>query len=323
LGYAAEDLHGTPFQSYIHTEDRFTTHEILTKISKPESPQYFESRFRTADGSYRWLGCTVAPFAEQGLLYIFARDLTGRREREDKIRSLNDDLKKQTEDLQLLNKEQEAFSYSIAHDLRSPLIAITGYSEMLLSGENGEIPPNATQAIRAITRNCGRMSRLIEDFLKFFRIDRQEARFVHVDMEALVHEAVVATRPPHDSRTIEFKIGALPSAKGDPAMLSQVFVNLISNAVKFTSKSAKAEIEIGCSEDEGENIYFVKDNGVGFSMEYYKQLFGVFQRLHSRDEFDGTGIGLAVVNKVIQRHGGQVWAEGKVNQGAIFYFTLG
>jgi PAS domain S-box-containing protein len=321
LGYAEGELHGHRLQDFIHPEDIPGTNEIVSNILKAETPLYFENRFRARDGSYRWLGWTIAPFAAEGLLYIFARDMTERRERENEIRRLNSDLEQRSQSLQLLNQELESFSYSLAHDLRTPLRSITAYSEMLTAGEAGELTGEALKMVRTIQRNSGRMTQLMDDFLAFFRVARKDVKQEEVVMGAVAREAI-STVTVDSKRVIDFKVGNLPNAKGDPAMVLQILVNLVSNAVKFTALREKAEIEIGMVPDRNPTVYFVKDNGVGFNMKYYSRLFGVFERLHRREEFDGTGIGLAIVQKIVQRHGGSVWAEAVVDQGATFYFTL-
>lgn len=321
LGYAEGELHGHALQEYIHPEDLPATNEIVANILQAETPLYVENRFRAKDGSYRWLGWTIAPFAAEGLLYIFARDMTDRRERENEIRRLNTDLEQRTLSLQLLNQELEAFSYSLAHDLRTPLRSITAYSEMLSAGEAGELSSEAQKMVHTIQRNSGRMTQLMDDFLAFFRVARKDVKQETILMPAIAREAI-ATISVDGKREIDFKVGPLPPAKGDPAMVLQILVNLISNSVKFTALREKAEIEVGYLGDRSPTVYFVKDNGVGFNMKYYSRLFGVFERLHRREEFDGTGIGLAIVQKIVQRHGGSVWAESVVEKGATFFFTL-
>jgi PAS domain S-box-containing protein len=321
LGYEENELHGHALQEYIHLDDLRATNEVIGNILQADTPLYFENRFRARDGTYRWLGWTIAPFAAEGLLYIFARDMTERRERENEIRRLNGDLEQRTLSLQLLNQELESFSYSLAHDLRTPLRSITAYSEMMAGGEAGELTSEAKKMVHTIQRNSGRMTQLMDDFLAFFRVARKDVKQETVVMTAIAREAM-ATVSIDSKRQIDFKIGVLPPAKGDPAMVLQVLVNLISNAVKFTALKERAEIEIGCLTDRSPTVYYVKDNGVGFNMKYYSRLFGVFERLHRREEFDGTGIGLAIVQKIVQRHGGSVWAEAVIDEGATFYFTL-
>lgn len=321
LGYTDQELHGHALRDFIHPEDLSAMNEIVANILKAETSLYFENRFRMRDGGYRWLGWTIAPFAAEGLLYIFARDITERRERETEIQRLNADLEQRSLSLQMLNQELESFSYSLAHDLRTPLRSISAYSEMLTAGEAGELAPEVSRMVRTINRNSGRMTQLMDDFLAFFRVARKDVKQESIAMGAVAREAIAAVGL-DNKRVVDFKVDALPSAKGDPAMVLQVFINLISNAVKFTSQREKAEIEIGVLPNRAPTVYFVKDNGVGFNMKYYNRLFGVFERLHRREEFDGTGIGLAIVQKIVQRHGGAVWAESVVDQGATFYFTL-
>ncbi len=321
LGYADAALHGRALQEFIHPDDQAQTNEIIGNILKAETPLYFESRFRAQDGTYRWLGWTIAPFAAEGLLYIFARDMTERHEREEEIRRLNGDLEQRTLSLQMLNQELESFSYSLAHDLRTPLRSITAYSEMMLAGEAGDLTPEGKRMVRIVQRNSGRMSQLMDDFLAFFRVARKDVKQDKILMNAIAREAI-ASIAVDAKRVIDFRVGALPAAKGDAAMVLQIFVNLVSNAVKFTAGRERAEIEIGALADKRPTVYFVRDNGVGFNMKYYSRLFGVFERLHRREDFEGTGIGLAIVQKIVQRHGGTVWAESTVDAGATFFFTL-
>lgn len=321
LGYAAAELQGRALQEFLHPDDLAATRETIANILKANTPLYFESRFRAKDDGYRWLGWTIAPFAAEGLLYIFARDMTDRREREDEIRRLNGDLEQRTLSLQQLNQELESFSYSLAHDLRTPLRSISAYSEMIVGGEAGDMTPEALKMVRTIQRNSGRMTQLMDDFLAFFRVARKDVKQEKIVMTSVAREAISAV-PVDAKRHIDFKVAPLLPAKGDPAMVLQVFINLVANAVKFTGLRENAEIEIGCVADKNPVVYFVRDNGVGFNMKYYSRLFGVFERLHRREEFDGTGIGLAIVQKIVQRHGGNVWAEAEVDKGATFYFTL-
>ncbi len=321
LGFAEAELHGRKLTDFIHPDDRPGMEALIENVQRADTPLYFENRFRGSDGSFRWLGWTIAPFAAEGLLYIFARDITERREREEEIRRLNGDLEQRTLTLQMLNQELESFSYSLAHDLRTPLRSIGAYSEMMVTGEAGELPSEVLGMARTINKNSARMSQLMDDFLAFFRVARKDVKQEAIAMTSVVREAIAAVGS-DGKREIEFEVRSLPDAKGDAAMVLQVFINLIANAVKFTGGRPKAQIEIGVVPGRAPTVYFVKDNGVGFNMKYYNRLFGVFERLHRREEFDGTGVGLAIVQKIVQRHGGAVWAEAVVDQGATFYFTL-
>lgn len=322
LGYSDSELKAQPFVDLVHPDDRAATIETVMKIMAGASPAYFENRVRTRSGGYRWLGWTVAPFAEEELLYIFARDITERIEREAEVRKLNESLEKHSAELQAANRELEEFSYSISHDLRGPLRAITGYSEIILTDHVKRLDKEGRSMVQAVSRNSLHLTKLIDDFLAFFRFGRTQVNPIPFDMKALAQSAIEVVRPVNSMRAIDFKVGPLPAAFGDRAMVRQVLVNLLSNAVKFTAPMKHALIEVDSIKQGDRTVYYVKDNGVGFNMKYYDKLFGVFQSLHKDEGFEGTGIGLALVHKIIQRHGGQIWAEGKVNDGAIFFFTL-
>ena len=232
------------------------------------------------------------------------------------------ELIKRTTQLEAANKELEAFSYSVSHDLRAPLRAIDGFSRVLLEEYSDRLDNEAMRLLNIIRDNTQKMGQLIEDLLAFSRLGRKQMEISEINMANLakvVFEEIKATTP---ERAIQLDIRTLPNAHGDKSMVRQVFVNLLSNAIKFTKLKEKAVIEISGRTEGNENIYLIKDNGVGFDMRYLNKLFGVFQRLHSTEEFDGTGVGLAIVQRIIHRHGGRVWAEGKVNEGSTFYFTL-
>src|SRR5215470_3785453 len=218
--------------------------------------------------------------------------------------------------------ELEAFSYSVSHDLRTPLLTIDGFSRMLLDDYADQLDAEGQRLLKTICSNSQNMGRLIDDLLAFSRLGRQEMRPAEIKMSELaaaVCAELTATAP---ERKLQFNLQPLPPVRGDQSMIRQVFVNLLSNAIKFTGPKDVAVIEVGAAEDENHNVYYVKDNGVGFEMKYADKLFGVFERLHSDDEFTGTGVGLAFVQRILHRHGGQVWAEGKVGEGATVYFTL-
>jgi signal transduction histidine kinase len=250
-------------------------------------------------------------------------ELEQRRHREDEIRKLNQELGKRAAELEATNKELESFAYSVSHDLRAPLRHMVGYSELLQRQASSLLDEKSQRFIRTILDSAKRMGNLIDDLLAFSRIGRAETKKSEVDLGQLVEEVVAEIGQDTKSRDIAWKIGALPVCYGDRSMLKLVVVNLVSNAVKFTRMRARAEIEIGCADgNKNEVEMFVKDNGAGFDMRYVDKLFGVFQRLHSSEEFEGTGIGLATVQRIIHRHGGKVQADGVADQGAAFYFTL-
>jgi signal transduction histidine kinase len=226
-----------------------------------------------------------------------------------------------TAELRAANRELEAFSYSVSHDLRAPLRAIAGFVQILEDDHGDKLDPTARHHLERVKLNARRMGQLIDDLLAFSQIGRTTMLRQSVDVTAMA-TAVARDAIAGSLRNIDLSIETLPPAYGEAALLNQVFVNLISNAVKFTAKVANPAITIGATESNGETIYFVRDNGVGFDDRYAEKLFGVFQRLHRPDEFEGTGVGLAIVHRIISRHGGRVWAEGRINAGATFYFTL-
>ncbi len=223
------------------------------------------------------------------------------------------------EELERSNKDLEAFSYSVSHDLRSPLRAIAGYTQMLEEDYADRLDEEGRRLIGVIRENSGFMGSLIDDLLAFSRLGRQAINAVQLDMAELAAEAWAEACP---DGSAEFRVGPLPAAYADRALLRQVWINLLSNAVKYSSKRERPLVALSGREDAGESVYSVIDNGAGFDMRYYKKLFGVFQRLHDADEFAGTGVGLAIVHRVITRHGGRIWAEGKVGEGAAFHFSL-
>jgi len=246
-----------------------------------------------------------------------------RRHREDEIRKLNLELGKRAVELEASNKELESFAYSVSHDLRAPLRHMVGYSELLQRQASSLLDEKSQRFIRTILESAKRMGNLIDDLLAFSRIGRAETRKTRVDLKQLVEEVVAEIGQDTKGRDIAWKIGELPVCYGDRSMLRLVVVNLVSNAAKFTRMRTPAEIEIGCVDHNKKEVeLFVRDNGAGFEMQYIDKLFGVFQRLHLPEQFEGTGIGLATVQRIIHRHGGQVRGEGAVDQGAIFYFSL-
>jgi light-regulated signal transduction histidine kinase (bacteriophytochrome) len=233
-----------------------------------------------------------------------------------------DKLSLSTAQLEASNKELEAFSYSISHDLRAPLRALNGFAEILLEDYGSTLDKEGQRLLGVITDNAKKMGALIDDLLKFSRLGRQEIKFNHVDMYTLAMSVYQELAPDAEKETIEFRLQAIPEIECDPSIIRQVWVNLISNALKFTSKKEVRIIEIGSKTEGAEIIYYVKDNGAGFDMAYANKLFGVFQRLHAASEYEGTGAGLAIVQRIILRLQGRVWADAKINEGATFYFAL-
>jgi light-regulated signal transduction histidine kinase (bacteriophytochrome) len=251
-----------------------------------------------------------------------SNDITERKRREQEIENLNLELAKRSTALESINKELEAFAYSISHDLRAPLRHMAGFTELLQKKISSIVDEKSNRYLVMILDSAKRMGDLIDDLLSFSRIGRAETQKTLFSLTQLVKEALTEVRQDAKGRNIAWKVGPLPDFYGDRSMLRLVVVNLISNAIKFTRTRTQAEIEIGCADGNSDDlVVFVRDNGVGFDMKYVNKLFGVFQRLHSSDAFEGTGIGLATVQRIIHRHGGKVWAEGVVDGGATFYFS--
>ncbi len=221
-----------------------------------------------------------------------------------------------------VNKELESFTYTVSHDLRAPLRSIDGYTKILQEEYDFKIDPESNRLLQIVRRNASRMGKLIDDLLDFSRLGRRELAQTTVHMNSLVDHVKQELMTAATGREIEFKVSPLYSVEGDLSMIRQIWTNLISNAIKYTQKQPLAQIEIGCNKDNNHLTYYIRDNGVGFDMKYANKLFGVFQRLHKAEEFEGTGIGLAVVHRIVTRHGGQIWVEASVNEGATFYFFI-
>lgn len=253
-------------------------------------------------------------------------EMAERQHADAELRRLNDELERRvaerTKQLEAANRELEGFSYSVSHDLRAPLRAIMGFSKLLSEDHAGQIDAEAHRKLGVIQGEAKRMGVLIDELLAFSRVGRKDMSAADVDMTALARATYEGLNGQHEGPKAEFSLGSLPRARGDRVLLGQVWANLMSNALKFSSKRDQPVIEVNAVTDDKEHIYFVRDNGAGFDPRYRSKLFGVFQRLHNTSEFPGTGVGLALVERIVARHGGRVWADGSPGEGATFYFSL-
>lgn len=301
------------------------TRVMSNRMTQPLN-QLSESMGRAEAGESQVRAELAGPKDIADMAHAFNSMMTVLEARAAEIGQLNEKLERRvaerTEELEAANRELEAFSYSVSHDLRTPLRAIDGFSHILLDDYGNKLDDEAKRLLKVVRNNTIRMGQLIDDMLKFSRTGRVELTFSEMNMEKLVHEVLEELKLSFTDSKLRVQIDQLPAAMGDSAMMHQVIVNLMTNAIKFSRNNEIPKIHVGATVKGAETIYFVKDNGVGFDMQYADKLFGVFQRLHSMEEFEGTGIGLAIVKRIITRHGGRVWAESKPNEGATIYFSL-
>jgi PAS domain S-box-containing protein len=321
LGFTPAELLARPYLDFVHPDDRPAT-QTAAQRANAAPVQSFENRYRAKHGEYRWLSWNSSPDPQRGLLYAAARDVTESKAAADVLNRLNEQLETRARQLEAANRELEAFTSSVSHDLRAPLRHVDGFSRILLEEHSSQLNAEGKRLLERVRQGSQHMGELVDDLLNLSRVSRREAAPLMTDLNALVEQVVADLRPACKGRQVDFRLGRLPFAECDPGLIRQVFANLLANAVKFTRPRDSALIEVGCAEDKGDRVLFVRDNGVGFSMKYAAKLFGVFQRLHRAEDFEGTGVGLVTVQRIIEKHNGRIWAEAEVDQGAAFYFTL-
>jgi PAS domain S-box-containing protein len=315
-----------------HQDDREHLKQAVVATLERDEPYDTEYRVVWPDGTVRVLASrgkvyrdsAGKPMRMTGVFWDVTEQKGAKREIQELNEALERRVAERTAQFEEANKELESFSYSVSHDLRAPLRHIHGYVEMLREATVGQLSEKVQRYLKTITDASVEMGQLIDDLLAFSRMGRNEmAGESAVQLDALVQETIRGLEMATTGRNIVWRAAPLPQVVGDPSMLRQVFANLVGNAIKYSRMRDPAQIEIGCAgEEEGRIILFVRDNGAGFDMKYAQKLFGVFQRLHRPEEFEGTGIGLAIVRRILSRHGGRVWADSALNQGATFYFTL-
>ena len=329
-GTEPEQMEGWGWQSVHHPDSLPKVMEAWKRsIAKGER---FEMEFplKAADGRYGWFLTIGLPLKDEtGRIVRWLgtnTDLSQKREAEEEIRKLNSNLElrvaERTSELENANKELEAFSYSVSHDLRAPLRAIDGFAQAVIEDYGDKLPNEGLRYLKTIRGGSQRMGVLIDDLLAFSQLNRIPLIELEIRTKEHVENILEAFKKEINSRGVEVRIGNLPDCMGAPSLLEQVWVNLISNALKYSRQREKPVIEIGCNSEKSEHVFFVRDNGVGFDMRYSNKLFGVFQRLHRQEEFDGTGVGLAIVQRILHRHGDRIWVEAAPDRGATFYFTL-
>lgn len=302
----------------IHPDDLPATLEVWLEAVESREERRIEHRLRHKDGSFRWgISGGVPVKDEAGEVLKWIGTTTDIHE----LKLAEQKLMDRTGELESINKELESFSYSVSHDLRAPLRGIDGFSRMLQKREK-DFDHETNRRIQLIRENAVKMDRLITDLLYFSKSSRVTLEKKRIDMNRIVEDVWKEHVSFNPNRNMKLKKAKIPDAVGDETLLYQVFSNLLGNAIKFTRTREKALIEVGGKSDKKETVYYIKDNGVGFDMRYQDKLFGVFQRLHSDSEYEGTGVGLATVQRIVSRHGGRVWAEGEVGKGATFFFSL-
>jgi len=326
-GYSQQEAVGQSVNILVPTGSKDANLDVLTRMASGERIEHYETRRRRKDGVLIDVSLTVSPIKDSAGEIIgastIARNITEPKRQEAEIRDLNRDLSGRMADLETANHELEAFTYSVSHDLRAPLRHISGFSNILREEYGPQLDQTGQHYLERIRVAATKMGCLVDDLLNLSRLGRRELNRQPANLSSLVEEVLANLRQDLEGRKIEWRIAQLPFANCDAALMRQVFENLIANAIKFTRPRQPAVIEIGQKTIAEESVFFVCDNGVDFNMKYTDKLFGVFQRLHRAEDFEGTGVGLATVQRIIHKHGGRIWAEAELDKGATFYFTLG
>ena len=332
FGYSSAEALGKPMDRLLPLDRANEESDILARIARGDRLTRFETVRVRKDGKRVDISETISPVEDCNGAIVgvatIARDITQRKAYELEILKLNDELEERvtlrTAQLEAVNKELETFSYSVSHDLRAPLRHISGFSELLVEEFGATLAPAAQKYVERIQAGTQQMGVLVDELLNLARLGRHALRLQPTTLNPIVAEMLAILQPQSEGRQVEWVIADLPAVQCDPVLVKQIFQNLLSNALKFTRPRARAVIEVNYKKQaDGQVAFMIRDNGVGFDMKYAGKLFGVFQRLHRAEDFEGTGIGLATVQRISQKHGGRVWAEGKLDKGATFYFTLG
>jgi PAS domain S-box-containing protein len=322
LGWTPEEMLEKPFLDYVHPDDRESTLQAVSDQSTGQTVHGFDNRYLCKDGTYKWISWNSFPSVDEQLMFAIARDVTDKKKAETEIKELNASLERRARELEAANKELEAFSYSVSHDLRAPLRHINGFLELLQKSAGGALREDAQRFLGIIKDSAKQMGVLIDDLLAFSRIGRAPLNAGPVPLGAVVAEVISDLAHEASGRDVKWIVKDLPQVQGDRNLLKLAIANLLDNALKYTRPRETAVIEVRSEKRDETVVIQVRDNGVGFDPRGAEKLFGVFQRLHSTSEFEGTGIGLANVRRIVSRHGGETWAESEPGTGSTFFFSL-